>query len=139
MALADQDIEFRRAVPAVIPVVEVNPKPDAPFAVIDVDCAAIERVGMGKKNHDCGWKLNPSMNLREFGEFEKLGCGLVKCFSFTEFNSWTGLHFSEHDWYPPSSFTECMGIWELVWSLLAVLLFPDLAMQRSAVRDSHLS
>jgi len=72
VALVDQDIEFRGAVPSIIPVVEINPKPNAPFAVVHVNGSAIERVRMGKKDHHGRGELNPSKNFREFGKLEEL-------------------------------------------------------------------
>ena len=82
VALVDQDIELGRAVPAVIPIVKVNPKPDAPLAVENVDGTAIERVGMGQKDHDGGWELNPPEDLGKFSKLEKFGCGFVEGFLF---------------------------------------------------------
>jgi hypothetical protein len=70
VALIDQDVEFLGTVAAVIPVIEIDPKPDAPLAVVNVNCPAIERVGMGQKNHNCGWELNPAKDLGILSELE---------------------------------------------------------------------
>jgi hypothetical protein len=96
VALIDQDVEFRRAIPAVIPVVEINPKPDAPLAVVHVNGSAIERVRMGQKNYHGRWELNPPKDLGVFGKLEKLGHSFIQRLSFGKTKHMTAVQISEH-------------------------------------------
>lgn len=96
MAPVDQNIEFRRAVAAVIPVVEINPKPNAPFAVIHVNRSAIECVRMGQKNYHSRGELNPALDFGEFSKLEKLAGGFVEGMGSGELLDSFNLQFAKH-------------------------------------------
>ena len=79
MALVNQKIEFRQAVPTPVLVFEIHPKPDATFPVIEIDRAGIGGVRMGDKDYKGRGALEPSKNLRVFRKLQQLGRRLVQC------------------------------------------------------------
>jgi hypothetical protein len=77
--MVDQDIEFRLAVPGVILVVEVNPKPHATLPVVHVDGPAMERVIMGEKDYLGRWELKPTIDLGVVSEFQQPSNSILQC------------------------------------------------------------
>src|SRR5438094_6031951 len=72
VALVNQDIEFRRAVPPVVLVVKIHPKPDTSLPVIHVDGSGIGGVAVGKKDNQGGGELDPANEFRVLREFQQL-------------------------------------------------------------------
>jgi hypothetical protein len=101
VTLADQNIELRRAIPTVVPIIEINPEPDTPLPVVDVDGPAIWRVIRGQKDHQGRWKLEPAKDLREVGELQQLGNSFIHGFQLAQFKELRDLHWTEHFVFPP--------------------------------------
>jgi hypothetical protein len=96
VALADQNIELRRAIPTVVPIIEINPKPDTPLPVVDIDSPAIWRVIRGQKDHQGRWKLEPTNNLGIVSKLQQLGNRFINCFQLAQLKHLGNVHFSEH-------------------------------------------
>ena len=86
VALVDQNIELRRAIPTVVPIIEIHPKPDTPLPVVDVDGPAIGRVIMGQKDHQGRWELEPTNDLGIVSKLQQFGNGFVQRLQFAQLN-----------------------------------------------------
>ena len=70
MTLVDQNIELRWAIPAVIPIFEIHPKPDTPLPVVNIDSPAIGRVIIREEDHQCAGELKPTNDLWVLGKLQ---------------------------------------------------------------------
>jgi hypothetical protein len=92
VALADQNIELRRAIPPVVPIIKIYPKPGTPFPIIHVDRPTIWRVIMGQKDHQGRWELKPTIDFGEVDKLQQLGNGFVKGFFPRQMLNFCDLH-----------------------------------------------
>jgi len=84
VALADQNIELRRAMPTVIPIIEINPEPGTPLPIIHVDGPAIWRAIRGQKDHEGRWELEPTNDLGIVSKLQQFVNRFVQCLQFAQ-------------------------------------------------------
>jgi hypothetical protein len=100
-----EEVKITHAVPAVLVVLKVDPKPSTSLAIQDVKCARPSVPSDDEKYQNCRWKLYPSNRLRLVGRFGEGNHRFFRAAGRFHFQNWYRSHRAKHGF---SSFLEVL-------------------------------